>query len=423
MGKWKKSIPEGTRDILFQDCADKRYIENELKKIYIDRGFMEIVTPTLEFYDVFAGDNLWMEQEKMYKLFDKEGRIMVLRPDMTTPAARLAATKLRDSYYPIKFCYSANVFRANENLNGKKNEFTQSGVEILGSKELKADVEVIATAMKALVKAGIKKFKLELGQIDFFKGIVDNLQLSDEEKESIRSFIENKNFGALKDFISERKKLEQSCADILNRLPALFGNIEVLNTARNLLDKLDEKQKMKKAYEALNNIEDIYNILVDMGFKEYLAVDLGMVHHIDYYTGLIFKAYIDEAGDEVLRGGRYDKLVESFGANIPATGFAINVDSLLDYFHKVEIKKLVSINADYIIHYAYEDMNIANNLQDQIIREGFTCEMSFFLTIEETVEYSVKKGIKNVIFIEGKKAYLYEVGTNKKKLYKASIGG
>ncbi|MDT8715511.1 ATP phosphoribosyltransferase regulatory subunit [Clostridium sp. 19966] len=416
MRKWKKNIPEGTRDILFQDCADKRYIENILKKVYLDRGFVEIVTPTLEFYDVFDGDNIWIEQEKLYKLFDNRGRIMVLRPDMTTPAARLAATKLRDSYYPIKFCYSANVFRANENLNGKKNEFTQSGVEILGSGELKADIEVIATAMKAMIKAGITNFKLELGQIDFFKGIVENLDLEDEEKESIRSFIENKNFGALKDFLLERKAgLSKSDMEILNKLPALFGDIKVLDTARKLLNQLKQGDKIKQAFEALNNLENIYDILVTMGFKDYLTVDLGMVHHIDYYTGLIFRAYIDEAGDEILSGGRYDKLVKNFGADIPATGFAINVDGILEYFHKQGRKNFVNINADYIIHYDYKSTDIANKLADRIISKGFACEMSFFSKREETVEYSSKKGIKNIIFIKDESTYIYDVESKEEK--------
>ena len=104
MQRWKKSIPDGTRDILFGDCADKIDIEQKLRKLYLQRGYVDIITPTIEFYDVFDDENIWDEQENMYKLFDNKGRILVLRPDITTPIARISGTKLRESYYPLRFC-------------------------------------------------------------------------------------------------------------------------------------------------------------------------------------------------------------------------------------------------------------------------------------------------------------------------------
>ena len=133
MINWKRYIPEGTRDILFHECSKKIELENILRKVYIDSGFLEVISPTLEFYDVFNGQNATLPQEKMYKLFDNQGRILVLRPDMTTPIARIAATKLRDMPHPLKLCYTSNVYRLNESLNGKNSEFTQSGIEIIGS--------------------------------------------------------------------------------------------------------------------------------------------------------------------------------------------------------------------------------------------------------------------------------------------------
>jgi ATP phosphoribosyltransferase regulatory subunit len=394
MGKWKKNIPDGTKDLLFKDCADKTYVENTLKQVYMNRGFLEIVTPTLEFYDVFDGDKVWIDQEKMYKLFDNKGRILVLRPDMTTPVARLAGTKLKDSFYPLKLCYCQNVFRTNEDLNGKRNEFTQSGIEIIGCGELRADVEVIATAVKALLVAKIENFKVELGQIGFFKGIMDELNLEQEDKEKIRKFIENKNFASLRDFLQSKGDiLDKENIEALNSLPALFGDISVLERAKKLT-------KSTVAIEALNNIEDIYYMLQSMGLSEYISLDLGMVHNIDYYTGLIFRAYIEGAGDDVLYGGRYDSLVNNFGVDVPATGFAINVDRILEVLKKQQHEISESITPEYIIHCSNDSLARANSILDDIVARGNKAEISLFSERNDTLQYAAKRKAKAVLFVE-----------------------
>jgi ATP phosphoribosyltransferase regulatory subunit len=404
MGKWKKNIPDGTRDLLFKDCADKRYVEDILKQVYLNRGFLEIITPTLEFYDVFDSESVWIDQEKMYKLFDNKGRILVLRPDITTPAARLAGTKLKGSFYPLKLCYCQNVFRTSEDLNGKRNEFTQSGTEIIGCKELRADVEVIATAIKALLAAGVENFKVELGQIEFFKGIMDELKLEQVEKEKIRTFIESKNFAALRDFLQSKENvLGQESINAINSLPALFGDIYVLERAKKLTGS-------SAALEALNNIESIYYMLQNMGLSEYISLDLGMVHNIDYYTGLIFRAYIEGAGDDVLYGGRYDGLVSNFGVDVPATGFAINVDRILEVLKKQHCEIGESLTPDYIIHCNTENLANANLLLEDIVAKGYRADISLFTVKEHTIDFAAKRKVKAVLFVENyEEIYKYDL--------------
>lgn len=412
MGKWKRNIPDGTKDLLFKDCADKTYIEGVLKQVYLNRGFLEIVTPTLEFYDVFDGDKVWIEQEKMYKLFDNKGRILVLRPDMTTPVARLAGTKLRDSFYPLKLCYCQNVFRTNEDLNGKRNEFTQSGIEIIGCGELRADVEVIATAVKALLVAKVENFKVELGQIGFFKGIMDELNLEQEDKEKIRNYIENKNFASLRDFLQGKADvLNKENIEALNSLPALFGDISVLQKAKKLTNSA-------AATEALKNIEDIYHMLQSMGLSDYISLDLGMVHNIDYYTGLIFRAYIEGAGDDVLYGGRYDGLVKNFGVDVPATGFAINVDRILEVLKKQQHEMSESITPDYIIHCCSNSLARANSVLEEIVARGSKAEISLFSEKDDTMEYAVKRKAKAVLIIErNKEIHKYDLLKDKLEMF------
>ncbi|MDP4089679.1 MAG: ATP phosphoribosyltransferase regulatory subunit [Bacillota bacterium] len=414
MANWKKSIPDGTRDILFKDCADKVRIQETLKKVYIKRGFSEIITPTLEFYDVFDGEKAGIEQEKMYKLLDNKGRIMVLRPDITTPVARLAATKLRESYYPLKLCYSQNVFRTNEDLNAKRNEFTQSGIEIIGCSGLRADIEVITTAIRALLEVGIDNFKVELGQIEFYKGIIEDLNLAEEEKEEIREFIENKNFGSLKDFLfSSQDSIDKESIAVLNNLPALFGSMDVLKKAENMTSN-------KRSLKALRDLEHIYGMLKAVGLDKYVSLDLGMVHHIDYYSGLIFRVYIEGIGENVLYGGRYDGLVNNFGLDVPATGFAINVDKICEVLKGQQVEFTASISPDYIIHCSGNMLGKADSLMERIIEKGFKCEISLFDDREDTVSYGLKRKIGRILIIE-ENGEIYEHNQREKTLREFSL--
>jgi len=324
LSKWKKYIPEGTRDLLFDECTKKIDIINTLRNFYLENGFQEVITPTLEFYDVFHLDNLSIEQEKMYKLFDNNGRILVLRPDMTTPIARIAATRLKGANYPLKICYSGNIFRMNESLGGKLSEITQSGIEIIGASGVEADLEVIITAIKSLLSIGIKDFEIELGQADFFKYLIEDIDLCEEDLEKLRRLVENKNFTALEDFAYYNKDKLHKNAEILKKLPKLFGGIEILEKAKSLTNN-------EKALKALKNISDIYKKLETFGLSKFLSIDLGMVQHINYYTGMTFKAYSKKTGAEILSGGRYDSLIAQFGEDIPAAGFGINIDNIKDY--------------------------------------------------------------------------------------------
>jgi len=379
MNMWKKYIPEGMKDILFEECISKVKIENQFRDLYLSGGFEEVISPTIEFYDAFTGDDQPMEQEKMYKLFDNQGRILVLRPDMTTPIARIAATKLKDRALPLKLCYTSNIFRINENWNGKTNEITQSGIEIIGSDSIKADAEVIITGINALVSAGLKNFKIELGQAEFFKGLTEELEMKEEEIEKLRRLIENKNFAGLKVFIDENISLiNQESENILRELPSLFGGIEVIEKARSLTVN-------KSALEALENLEKIYLMLEEVGLSSYLSIDLGMVHQINYYTGIIFRGYSNEVGNNIISGGRYDKLLGSFGVDMPATGLAINVDNILISLSK-QSEEVFEEKNDFFIHYDKNFLKEAYDTAMVLRNNNMEAELSVFETESESAE-------------------------------------
>lgn len=407
MNSLKKYIPDGTQDILFKECKYKIDIEGILRKCYSQCGFLEVITPTLEFYDVFNSENQPIEQEKMYKFFDNHGRIMVLRPDMTTPICRIAATKLKESIYPLKLCYTSNIFRVNENWNAKMSEFTQSGIEIIGIDNYRADAEGILMAIKALKAVGLKDFKVELGQAEFFKALIEDIDITDDEIESLRKLVENKNFIALKEFLDVRQNIiDKNTLNILKKLPELFGGIEVLNIAKNLTNN-------KKALKALTNINEVYNIIDKIGLSNHISIDLGMVHHINYYTGIIFRGYVDEIGTDILSGGRYDNLVEQFGMNLSATGFAINVDSILLALDK-QGKLNKNLESDFVVYYENESLaSRAYDVSDKLRENGYQVEISLFECEKNTVEYSKQKGISIVLsLIDNVSVKVYDIVKN-----------
>lgn len=390
----KRYIPEGTRDILFEECNKKVEVEGLLRKTYIDSGFLQVISPTLEFYDVFNGENTTLSQEKMYKLFDNQGRILVLRPDMTTPIARIVATKLKDVHYPLKLCYTSNVYRVNESLNGKNGEITQSGIEIIGVESIKADAEVIITGITALLNCGLNHFKIELGHAQFFKAIIDKVDIEEQEKEKLRIYIENKNFTALSELLDNKKNwMDEKTLYILKEFPKLFGDIKILDKAEELTDNL-------KALEAIESIRKVYKIIENAGFAKYVSVDLGMVHHLDYYTGIIFRGFTHGVGGNILSGGRYDNLVCQFGNDQGATGLAIDVDSILLALQSAKDKednreKVLIYYKDGFVREAYEKAVELRNM-------GVIAEISLMDSEEETLEYAKKKGIEKVIIIDSK---------------------
>lgn len=335
MENWNKYIPEGMKDILFEESNIKLNIEDQLRKIYKYSGFSEIISPTIEFYDVFNSNIQAIPQEKMYKLFDNLGRILVLRPDMTTPIGRITGTKMKDCTYPLKLCYTANIFRVNEKLNGKRGEITQSGIEIIGTNGIKSDVDSIVTAINTLLSLGLKNFKIELGEAGFFQALTENMEIKEENLKKLKEIIRNKNYVALKKFLDEiSSKYSKEDFELIKNLPKLFGDIKIIEKAKALT-------KNKKALKSLDDIYNIYKSIENIGLEAYISIDLGMVQNIDYYTGVIFKGYVEEVGDSILSGGRYDNLIQHFGIELPATGFAINVDDIM-----IALKKQNTMSMD-----------------------------------------------------------------------------
>ena len=375
------NTPEGTRDRLFAECQERRQVQARLTRLFRQRGFLEVSTPETEFYDLFALSGSAIPQERMIKVGDPSGKFCVMRPDSTTPIARVAATKLKAVALPQRLYYDQTVYRSNPAHNGGSREIPQCGVELIGAGGRKADVEIIATAVDALRSCGAPKFHVELGHAGYFRELASRLELEDAAVEEIRSLIEGKNFAALKAFL-EPYRGNPACA-ALEQLSRLFGGVEVLGQAEKLAGKTP----------AVDYLSALYDELSAAGYGTYIRFDLGMVHQIDYYTGVVFRGYVEGAGDAVLSGGRYDNLVGVFGREAQATGFAVDVDAVARTLPDLAPPVLRTI-----VH--YEPGYLAQALEAVDGRPAGTCELSPCRTLESSLNLARDKGAETVLVLD-----------------------
>ncbi len=398
MKNYSKITPEGTKDLLFDECFANRTVSAILGGVFSERGFHEVLTPGLEFYDLFSEDISGIPMEYMFKMSDSKGRLMVVRPDSTLPIARMVSTRLQNAQKPLRLYYNQRVYRYNPGLTGRSNEVMQAGVELIGAGGMRADLEVMTTAIDALSKC-VPDFRIEIGHAGFFRALADKLSVSPRRREKIRFYIESKNYSALN---STLDKLEQTpYVDMIRKLPRLFGGIEVLDEACRICDD-------KEALETLVYIREIYDRLQSYGLGDRLIIDLGLVQRNDYYSSLVFSGYVMGSGEPVLIGGRYDNLLDSFEAPDPAVGFGINVDALARVMMKrgnIPHKK----QPDILVHgedgYEIEAVRYTQSLtQADILGEN-----SVSGTEQEALEYARARGIKKLAVV-GKEIRTIDTG-------------
>lgn len=372
------NTPEGTRDRLFAECRDRRRVQSALTAQFRRRGYAEVSTPEVEFYDLFLQSGNPMPQEAMLKLIDRSGKIMVMRPDCTAPIARVAATKLQAMPLPQRLYYDQTVFRSGAEHRGGSSEIAQCGVELIGAAGGKADLEMVALAVDALRSCGVARFHVELGHAGFFRALAARMDMDGETVEQMRQLIEGKNFAALNDLLEPYQG--RSAYAALKRLSRLFGGVEVL----------DEAEALAGEHETLEYLRSLWTELEAAGYGNYLRFDLGLVHQIDYYTGVVFRGYVEGAGNAILSGGRYDGLAAAFGRSAPATGFAIDVDAVAACLEADEPPKL-----EVLVHFGPGQLAQALAAVDS--RPAGTCELSPCGALEDSLTLARDKGAVGVL--------------------------
>lgn len=314
--------PKGLADVLWGEEEEKFRIESVAREVFQKNGYKMVQVPTFEYFDVYhtATPN---KAESMFKFFDTDGRMLALRPEFTTSVARLAATKPVGEELPLRLCYSGSAFQNDEAFSqARQREFTQVGIELIGENSAEADAEVIRVAIETLLQAGMKEFQIDIGQVGYFLGLAQVAGLTPEETDGLRRMINDKDFVAIETFL-ESFSMPEELKKVFMEMPNRFGEISVVD------DALAESCVSGKAKDALENLKQVYGILKEQGLEQHISVDLGMVPHLDYYTGLIFKGVAYGVGFPICSGGRYDNLMEKFGRKLPATGVAIGIERLM----------------------------------------------------------------------------------------------
>jgi len=314
-------IPYGTRDFLPREAAQKRSIETALADTFSRWGYAEVVTPTIEYLDTLTIGNGSALEPHMFKFFDKSNRTLALRHEMTTPIARMAASRLKGEELPLKLSYISSVYRYEQTQTGRQCEFYQAGVELMGVPTAAADAEIIALAVAAMRQAGLENFQICLGQVEFINGVMQQVNLSRELQEQIKQAMEKRDLVGLGSII-EQTELPKSAKELLKQIPLLHGREEMLKKAYDMV--VNEQSK-----RALDNLQEIFNLLKAYGAADYVNFDLGVIRDFGYYTGMVFEAYAPGLGFPVCGGGRYDHMLSDFGNACPATGFALGIERVM----------------------------------------------------------------------------------------------
>lgn len=400
MSQLKLHTPTGVNDILPAESAKKTKTENIIKKVLSSWGYSEVEVPTFEYYDCYVGDDGSFSQDKMFRFFDEKGSLLALRPDFTNSIARMAATKVNNSFVQ-RYMYNGNVYRLERDHNASQREFTQSGIELIGSYSPKADAEVIAAAIEATLATGVKELNVEVGQVAFFNGLAEQANLSEKEMSVLRERIDAKDCVGIQQ-ITDKLDISDDIKKLLIELPYMFGGREVISQA--MVNGLNNTSK-----QALENLSAIYDCMSAFGLDKYISIDLGMLQSIDYYTGSIFKGYTAGIGFPVFAGGRYDKMMQNFGVPKGAVGVAIGINRLLSVIENeivVEDNGVVVFASDSMMDKAYSVAKYLRNTKN-INAQIYIQDNSF----DSALLYA-KSINKNIVKICNNKIAMYNITTN-----------
>ena len=336
-----------------------------------------------------------MPSRNMYKFIDRDGSTLVLRPDITPSIARAVAKYFKEETIPLRFSYCGNTFINNSSLQGKMKETTQLGAELIGDDTADADAEMIAMVIDALRETGLKEFQVELGQVEFYRGLVEESGMDEETQEKLRILIENKNYFGVEELLSEQT-MGAELKKLFLKLPELFGSLEQMQEAKKLTAN-------PGALAAIERLEKVHSILESRGLEAYVSYDLGMLSRYQYYTGIIFKAYTYGTGDYIVTGGRYDKLLVQFGKDTPAVGFVIVVDQLMAALSRQQIDVPVTL-VNTVILYETSARSRALWLGSYFRDKGLAVQSmkkKEQVALEDYKAMAIQRGMRNVLYLKG----------------------
>ena len=306
-------LPAGVRDWLPHELARKREIEQQMRAVFGRWAYEEVQTPIFERFDVIERGLGEETSELLFQFNDRRSTALAMRPEMTTPVARLVSTRMREAPLPLRLAYIAPVFRYYEQpQEGRMRELTQAGAELIGAPGIDADAETLFMAIEALDEIGLRDARFDINDARVVDGILDGVGLDGDLAREAKALIKRRNLVALRAF--DRPALIE--------FAQRRGGHDAIATARQVCRTPD-------SLTALDALDALLKRADALGYGERVTVDFALLRDLDYYTGFLFEGYVGEIGFSLCGGGRYDSLLPRFGYDVPAVGWTAGVERLL----------------------------------------------------------------------------------------------
>jgi ATP phosphoribosyltransferase regulatory subunit len=313
-------LPAGTRDWLPAELKRKHDVEEVLRGVFERWGYAETQTPNFERFDVLEMGLGNSVIAATFLFDDRRGTQLALRPEMTTPIARLVSTRMNGADLPLRLSYVQPVYRYEEPQEGRMREFTQAGLELIGAESADADAESLFSAIEALDALDLTDALFDVNHAAVVDGILSSLGLDPPEIAACKALIAKRNLVALRARLEKIGRAE--VADLLVRLVMTRDRREVLDAARPLC-------RSDRSKAGLERLEILLARAAERGYGERIHVDLSLLRDFQYYTGVVFEGFVGEVGFSLCGGGRYDELLPRFGFDAGACGWSASIERLL----------------------------------------------------------------------------------------------
>ncbi len=385
-------LPKGVKDFLPARAAQIEQIRQTLQQIFHRWAFRPVIPASLEFLHVLErglGEGL---REKTFRFDDRQnGKLVAFSPDITPQIARIFATRMRHAPLPQRLCYCGQVLRHAEQQAGKDREIFQAGVELIGLAGPEADGEMIAMAVECLQALGAREFTIDIGQVEFFRGVMADLPLTPEQARRLQCAIGRKDNAGLGELL-ESFPLKDEDRQAILALPRLFGG-------REALERAEEVVANDRSRKALENLRQILAVLEVYGVENQVTFDLGELRGVDYHTGITFQGFLGGVGQAVCSGGRYDDLTARYGMPAPATGFAFNLLPLLSALDQ-QLDKATTQYADVLIFQIGSNKQPAQRVARALRQRGYLVARDIIeRPLPDSLHYAQKMNFRFVMVI------------------------
>lgn len=390
---------DGVKMLHHDEMRNYDRIQGKIISVIMNHGCKIIETPSFEDYDVYQHFFPQLRQQ-MVKTIDTDGRVLVLRPDVTLPIVETAAREFPRSNQLLKFGYVSTVFREYYGRSTYGKDFLQGGIEILGDSSPECDGEVIVTAAEILKAVGVENIRIDIGTAAYTQALFDGLPLSEEQKATLKGYMAERNLVACKSYIAFLP-ISSDAHKALEALPVLFGPYA------QTLSKARDYSINSGMLNALSRLERVYDYILYAGYADKVQLDFGFASHLGYYTDTVFKVYVDGALYDIIDGGRYDQMSSRFGVDRPACGFGMNINLLYEYMSDAGLLEDTEPSFQMAVSYTQGDQTLVRDLmnwRDRGFRVAAYPDSSFI----DSADYSIHAIYRNGSYYKDGKAMTAE---------------